>query len=141
MEDILIDNEGNFVQAADGDTQTVLDYRCLIQDIKHRLLTYVGDLWLHQEYGCRIRDFIQADNSEINRLELEQMIRLTIRDEELIDPESVRVSVKSWNREGITISAGFWPVEDFEDINTGAAPRDAAIIITIDQTGIGIGGI
>ena len=141
MEDILIDNEGNFVQAADGDAQTVSDYDCLVQDIKHRLLTYLGDLWLHEEYGCRIRDFIQAENNELNRLELEQMIRLTIKDEELINPESIRVSVNSWDREGITMKASFWPVDDFEDIDTGAAPDAAAIVITIDQNGIGIEGV
>jgi len=136
MEDILLDDNGNFVLAADGDVETVVGLECLIQDVKHRLLTFPGDLWQHREYGVGIQAWNQAENTELNRLELAQAIRLGIARDERIDPESISVHITSWTRDAITVTITFRPTATAFDDDYGDIPDQAAIVLTISQDGI-----
>lgn len=129
MEDILLDDDGNFVVAVDGDMETVTGLECLIQDVKHRLATFPGDLWLHREYGAEIPIYIQSVDTELNRLELAQVIRLAIQQDEKIDPESISITINSWERDYIEIKVSFKPVDNYNEDEVPATSAD--IIITI----------
>lgn len=139
MEDIKLE-DGNFVIAANGDIATVTGLDCLIQDICHRLMTFPGDLWLHLKYGSKIGLYVQAENTDLNRLELEQEIRLVLMQEEKIDPESIKVNITGWTRETIMIKALVTPVQDYDD-ETEEAAAQAAIEIKISQGSIEVTGL
>lgn len=129
MEDILLDDEGNFVIAVDGDMETVTGLECLVQDVKHRLATFPGGLWLHLKYGAEIPIYEQSLDTEMNRLELEQAIRLAIQQDEKVDPNSISVTINTWTRDQIEAQVSFSPAEGFNDDSTPATSAD--IIITI----------
>jgi len=141
MEDILIDSDGNFVATANGDVTTITGLPCLVQDISHRLMTYPGDLWLHGAYGSKIVQYIQSENNELNRLELEQEIRLALMQDEKIDPETIQVEIRSWDRETIYIRAIVTPVDDYNDDLTEEEAAQVAIEIKISQGSIEVTGI
>jgi phage baseplate assembly protein W len=134
MEDILLDDEGNFVAAADGDAATVSGARCIVQDVRHLLATHPGGLWAHPEYGVGLQRFLHAEDSELNRLELRQLIRLRLAEDERVKPGSVDVRVESWERDRIRISVRF-------EVAPGAlAPSEeraseAQIVLTVSQEG------
>jgi hypothetical protein len=140
MEDILLDDNGNFVVAGDGDVETVVDLECIIQDVKHRLLTFPGDLWQHRDYGIGVQAFLHQEDTELNRLHLEQVIRMGVAQDDRVDPESIKVSITSWTRDQITVGVAFRPATSaFDDY--GEIPEEqAAIVLTISQEGITFGG-
>lgn len=140
MDDLRLSKEGNFALSSDGDAAIVSGIDCLIQDIKHRLITYPGDLWLHPEYGSELRHFLQSTDDEMTRLELQQVIYLALKDDELIDPESITVSVINISRESIRVVVTFAPSDTFE---TEDAPisGEVSIVLAISQNGIIIGSV
>lgn len=139
MEDILLDENGNFVAAANGDMETVTDRECLIQDVKHRLLTFPGDLWTDKKYGTGIQRYIQAEDTELNRLELQQRIKTRLSKDIRIDSESISAKVTSWERNKIIVRTTFLPAGSFdEDGEVPAASAD--IVLIISQDGIMFGG-
>jgi hypothetical protein len=141
MEDIQLDEKGNFIRAANGDTKTVQDLYCLIQDVKHLLLTFPGDLWQHQQYGAGIQRFVQAEDTELNRLDFEQTIKLAVATDDRVEPESIRVEITSWTRETISVRVAFLPKEDaFDYVDDSVPESQADFIITISANGIQLGG-
>ncbi|WP_051273252.1 GPW/gp25 family protein [Desulfotruncus alcoholivorax] len=139
MEDLMLDAQGNFVVAADGDAETVTDLDCLIQDAKHLLLTFPGDLWAHEDYGVGLQFFIQTENTELNRLELEQTIKNRLSQDERIKKESISVEISSWDLQRIKITVLFSPTDDaFNDEQD--IPQEVAIVLLVSQEGISIEG-
>lgn len=135
-----MDDDGNFVVASNGDTETVSGDRCLLQDVKHRLLTYPGDLWTDSEYGAGVQRYIQAEDTEMNRLELKQQIKIRIAMDPRIDQESIKVTISSWERDKISVVLTFLPAVDAFD-EEGDIPEDQAdIVLTISQNGITFSG-
>lgn len=133
MEDLMLDEEGNFVAAADGDAETVTEIDCLAQDVKHLLLTYPGDLWTDEEYGAGLQQFIQAEDTDLNRLEIEQVVKLAIAEDDRVDPESIKVLIMSWERDRIKLAVSIWPKLGYEEDDN---LEEAAIVLTITQEGI-----
>ena len=112
MEDIMLDEAGNFVAAVDGDFQIVSGIRCLAQDVMHRLLGFPGDLWRHPDYGAGLQAYIKSDDNELNRLELQQTIRLGLAQDDRVDQESIDVQIYSWVREKLGLQVSFRPTAD-----------------------------
>jgi hypothetical protein len=141
MEDILLDDNGNFVAAAGGDCETVKDQYCVLQDVKHLLLTFPGDLWAHADYGAGIQIFAHQEDTELNRLELEQLIRLALANDDRIDTDSIKVEVLSWERDRITVTVSFRLTDTALESDYGSVPEEQAdIVLTISQEGIAFGG-
>lgn len=140
VEDIMLDNQGGFVTASDGDVQTVRGAQCIAQDVRHRLETFPGDLWVHLTYGAGLQYYLSAEDSDVNRQELEQTIRMELKKEVYVKPGSVRVSIQTWERDVIRVAVTF--DIDVEKLDSSAAPsaETASIVLTISQTGIEYGG-
>lgn len=107
----------DFITLPTGDVETVDGRKCLLQDIRHRLITPRGDLWAHPEYGVRVYEFLQDEDTEINRLDLQQMIAGEIEQDPRVVPGSASVEVISWDRDRIRLRATFQPVDDGNPIN------------------------
>ncbi|SKC68077.1 contractile injection system sheath initiator [Maledivibacter halophilus] len=105
--DILIDDQGNFVRAPDGDAEIVTEYDCLIQEIRNEMNTQPGDLFYDKEYGYGLLEFIQKQNNEINRLEFTQRIKTKLSRNEFISPDSIKVNISNWDLKAITTSVKF----------------------------------
>lgn len=140
MEDILLDDDGNFVQAKDGDVETVQDLECVLQDAKHRIMTFPGDIWAHPDEGVGLQRFIQAEDTEINRLEIAQLIKTKLALDDRIDPLSIKVFISSWERDKINIRVTFLLVPTAFDDPEEIPETEQAIVLTISQDGISLGG-
>lgn len=132
----MLDEEGNFVVASSGDMETVQDARCVVQDVRHRLDTFPGDLWAHLTYGAGLQYYINAEDSDVNRQELEQTIRMELKEEEYIKQGSVQVGIETWDRDVIRVVVTFNIDTEALGSSAGAPTETASIILTISQTGI-----
>lgn len=107
MADIQLSDDGNFIITSSGDVALVDNNAELLQDIRHRLMTYPGDLWYEPEYGSRLLDYIQTEQTPINQQELLQEIRLGINADDRIDSSKTEVNLISWDERSIVTRATF----------------------------------
>lgn len=140
VEDIMLDQDGNFVAAADGDMETVRDNECLVQDLQHEAMTFPGDVWYDLTYGLGLQRYIKREDTELNRLELAQDIKVGFEKDSRVQKESVRTTVQTWALDAIKVQASFRPDSAAMEEWDGIPEEDASIIITIGQNGISLGG-
>lgn len=91
--DIRLDDEWQLTQAADGDAPLCSELDCLYQNIALEAVTQPGDLFYDPSFGWGLYDFIQAEDSELNRLEIMQRARLGLQKREVILLDSIEISV------------------------------------------------
>lgn len=108
--DIQLDAEGDFVIDSGGDLMIATELDCLIQDVKHRLITYPGDLFYDESYGVGVQEFTNSEDSEINRLHLTEKINLRLSDEPRIEMDSITASAVEWKNGEIIINTSFIPI-------------------------------
>lgn len=109
--------EGDLVVLPTGDAGLVSGEACLLQDIRHRLLTPRGSLWTHPEYGLDSYRFLKAEDSEMERLDLVQAIEAEVAKDPRVQPGSVRAAVRSWSLNGITVGVTFRAVRSDNPLN------------------------
>jgi phenylpyruvate tautomerase PptA (4-oxalocrotonate tautomerase family) len=131
LEDIYLDDEGNFVATADGDVKTITGVDVIFQDVKHELITELRSLWLHPDYGSRVQRFRQAENTAINRQELIQEVKLVIQRHPNVDAASIEVIVEDWTSHAINLIGSFLA----QNSATQTQER-VALVIVMDQDGI-----
>lgn len=113
--DIGFSDDGDLILQPIGDMTTVTGRDCLITDLKNRLLTPRGDLWHHPEYGFDVYRFVHQENTDINRLELEQAIQTEVEQ----DPRviSCAARVVQWDSTDIKVQIAIIPVGEGNQIN------------------------
>ena len=93
--DIRLNGEWQLTQAADNAPRYQLCSRldCLYQNIALEAITQPGDLFYDPSFGWGLYDFIQSEDTELNRLEIMQRARLGLQKREVILPESISINV------------------------------------------------
>lgn len=129
--DILVDDEGNFVLAPDGDAAVVTDKAVILQDIKHEIMTYLGGIPWHPEYGGKPLDYLKDEGTPINQKAVAREIAAIIAKHPNVLPGSAAASVNDWKDETIELEAGF-----LYSLAGVAAEDSATLVIIIDQTGV-----
>ncbi|WP_295762303.1 DUF2634 domain-containing protein [uncultured Oscillibacter sp.] len=89
--DIRLDSAWQLTQAADGGPPLCSGLDCLYQNIILESLTQPGDLFYDEEFGWGLYDFIQAEDTELTRLEIVQRIRSKLHKREVILPETIQI--------------------------------------------------
>lgn len=125
--DVKLDVYGDFIQAVDGDLKTVSGLNCLEQEIRHRLLTYQGDLFCHADYGAGLQNFIHLEATRINRLDLVQAIKEALLEEPRVVIDSLEVEIEAWSDDKIVALVQYLPIESDVEQN---------LVLNINREGI-----
>ena len=131
--DIATNDARTVKVAATGDADKVEGLDCFFQDILNRLSTPRGAIWCHPEYGVRIYDHLQDEDTVANRIEIEQDIRRAIE----ADPRSeygtawAEVIEMDTLRETIHIAAGVQPMGYSAPLN---------LVLTFGREGAAVAG-
>ena len=91
--DIRLSDDLQLTRAADGDAPLCSGLECLFQNIALEAMTQKGDLFYDLDFGWSLYDFIQSEDDDLVRLEIEQRARLGLQKREVILPESIKISV------------------------------------------------
>lgn len=89
--DIRLDGDWQLTQATDGDAPLCSGRDCLIQNIALEAVTQPGDVFYAPEFGWGLQEFIQSEDSELTRLEIQQRVRRGLLRREIVVPESIQV--------------------------------------------------
>jgi hypothetical protein len=120
--DILL-SDGNFVAAPNGDLETISGLECFIQEIKHEMMTYPGDLFYDPEYGFGLLDFIHKKSTDINKLELKQRIKTKLSTYEQINRDTIKIKIAQWKQDIINITITFKAYETKIILNLSITDR------------------
>lgn len=91
--DIRLSDDLKLTQATDGDAPLCTELECLYQNIILEALTQPGDLFYDEDFGWGLNDFIQSEDTPLNRLELVQRARVKLQKREVILPETIDINV------------------------------------------------
>lgn len=113
--DILFDTDFELVLT--GDIEITEGIPCLVQDIKHRLLTPRGNLFYNPDYGVDIYKYINDENIFMNRMALSQDIKKEVESDPRVRTGSVSVNIEDWDLKKIQLKVTFTPVEKDNPVN------------------------
>lgn len=91
LEDIALDDNGNFITDADGDAVIITDVAVIIQDLADELMTYLGMLFSHLDFGGRVQMFIKAERTPANTIAIGQEIATVLMRHPNVVTGTVRV--------------------------------------------------
>lgn len=94
MKDIRLDEDWQLTRAADGDAPVAEGLEEFLQEIRLESMTQEGDLFYDPEYGWSLLDFIQRDDSELTRLEIQDRIRRKMARHPEVDVSSLRIETE-----------------------------------------------
>ena len=126
--DILLDENGQAVVAANGELVWCDGETAAVQDIRLRVLTMLGGLFYDRQFGSAIPHYIFDDNTKSNRLSLKAEVKRRIEMDPRVAVGSVTSAIRSWDELGITIDAG-WRFKGSDD------PQN--IVISLKRSAIG----
>ena len=100
-QDIKLDDTMQAAVAANGELILTDGVDTAIQDIRIRLFTILGGLFYDVEFGSRVHEWINEENTPANRMAFEsEIIRCVQKDPALI-AETVVCRVTGWDDTGI----------------------------------------
>lgn len=101
-------NNGHLV-AENGDFSIVNGIANLSQSLRHRIVTEMGDLVYHQEYGCMVRKVLGAVNGNVANIMAASYVRDAVAD----DPRVKDVTYTTAKVEGdkITVDVEVVPID------------------------------
>ncbi|MGI6542977.1 MAG: GPW/gp25 family protein [Limnochordia bacterium] len=76
-----------------------------VQALRMRLSTEKGELWSHPDFGVRMRRFIKAANTPLNRMDVEAEVTDAIEADPRTIPGSATVRVVEWDLKRIVLEA------------------------------------
>lgn len=125
MTDIKMSEDWRLTQATDGDAPVTNGTDELLQRIRMEAMTQAGELFYDESWGWSLAEFLQAEDSDFTRLEIEQRIKSKLRKYEEINSRTVQV--------GFVPQATGLLVEVRFELATG---EDAAIGIQLDRVSV-----
>lgn len=94
MEDIRLDEEWQLTRAANGDAPVASDLEEFLQGIRLESMTQEGDLFYDPDYGWSLLDFIQRDDDEFTRIEIQERVRSKMAKHPEVDGSSVQTQAR-----------------------------------------------
>lgn len=109
--------DGDLMPIPTGDAQIVEGKTCLLQDLRHRLMTPKGGLWYDPSYGIDIYQYMHLEDTPINQLSLQQELQDAVEADPRIEPGSVTVLIVEWDLEKIKVQVSCRPIDGGTPIN------------------------
>lgn len=125
MTDIKMSEDWHLTQATDGDAPVTSGTDELLQRIRMEAMTQEGELFYDETWGWNLAEFLQAEDSDFTRLEIEQRIKSKLRKYEEINSRTVEVDFVP-QATGLLVEVRF----------TLATGEDATIEIQLDRVSV-----
>lgn len=131
--DILLDEDGQAVVAANGELVWGEGLTAAIQDIRLRVFTGLGGLFYDQDFGSTIPDYIHDEGTKANRLGLAAEAKRRVQMDSRVLAGSVASKILKWDEKPILIEVSwrFWETEEPQNL-TITLKRPAGTRVTED---------
>jgi len=92
--DIKLDENWQLTPATNGDAPLVSNAECIIQDIRIEAASQEGELFYDRDWGWSLLDFLQAQDDDLTRLEIEQRVKTKLSKREVIDNGTIKTKIE-----------------------------------------------
>ena len=108
--DVLFDEEGDLVVSRTGDLVLTVGRDCMLQDIRDRLGTLPGDLFVHPDWGCGIGRLLGALDTPLNRALAIRYIRHALESDPRVEDNTITITPLMFTSEEKRFEISFTPV-------------------------------
>lgn len=106
MTDIKLNDEWQLTPAASGDAPVTDDVEGLLQTIRTESITQEGELFYDTDFGWSLLDFIQSQETDLAKIEIESRIKKKLAKYDEIRPDTVEVQ-QEWKNSVLYIMVSF----------------------------------
>lgn len=118
--DIKLDENWQLTAAANGDAPITSNTDCLIQDIRLEAMSQEGELFYDEDWGWSLLDFLQLQDDDLTKLEIDQRIKTKLSRREEIDSETIATQL-TFEDDKVSIKVGFKFINDSTQYNLDIA--------------------
>lgn len=118
--DIKLDENWQLTAAANGDAPITSNTDCLIQDIRLEAMSQEGELFYDEDWGWSLLDFLQMQDDDLTKLEIDQRIKTKLSRREEIDSETIATQL-TFEDDKVSIKVAFKFINDSTQYNLDIA--------------------
>ncbi len=118
--DIKLDENWQLTAAANGDAPITSNTDCLIQDIRLEAMSQEGELFYDEDWGWSLLDFLQMQDDDLTKLEIDQRIKTKLSRREEIDSETIQTQL-TFEDDKVSIKVAFKFINDSTQYNLDIA--------------------
>lgn len=104
--DIKLDENWQLTAAANGDAPITSNADCIIQDIRLEAMSQEGELFYDNGWGWSLLDFLQMQDDDLTKLEIEQRIKMKLSKRDEIDSETIATQL-TFETDKVSIKVAF----------------------------------
>jgi hypothetical protein len=109
--DIKLDENWQLTAAANGDAPITSNTDCLIQDIRLEAMSQEGELFYDEDWGWSLLDFLQMQDDDLTKLEIDQRIKIKLSRREEINSETIATQL-TFEDDKVSIKVAFKFIND-----------------------------
>lgn len=110
--------DGQIIIGTDSDFDIVKYDGNLGQAVKHRLLTVIGELYRHPNYGSDLQLYVGVNRLGLMMVEMQSAVyKALLQEPRIKSVENVVVQFDQVNREKVNVAIDILPIDSIETLN------------------------
>lgn len=105
--DLMMDDQGQPVISAAGESQMVSGIDCFLQDVRNEAVTTEGECFWDADYGWSMLDFLHQEQDELLQIRISNRVKQKLSRRSEINQQSISVVVAFLNNDVTEIKVAF----------------------------------
>ena len=105
--DLMMDDQGQPVISAAGESQMVSGIDCFLQDVRNEAVTTEGECFWDADYGWSMLDFLHQEQDELLQIRISNRVKQKLSRRSEINQQSISVVVAFLNNDVTEVKVAF----------------------------------
>ena len=105
--DLMMDDQGQPVISAAGESQMVSGIDCFLQDVRNEAVTTEGECFWDADYGWSMLDFLHQEQDELLQIRISNRVKHKLSRRSEINQQSISVVVAFLNNDVTEVKVAF----------------------------------
>lgn len=105
--DLMMDDQGQPVISAAGESQMVSGIDCFLQDVRNEAVTTEGECFWDVDYGWSMLDFLHQEQDELLQVRISNRVKQKLSRRSEINQQSISVAVTFLNNDVTEVKVAF----------------------------------
>ena len=105
--DLMMDDQGQPVISAAGESQMVSGIDCFLQDVRNEAVTTEGECFWDADYGWSMLDFLHQEQDELLQIRISNRVKQKLSRRSEMNQKSISVVVAFLNNDVTEIKVAF----------------------------------
>lgn len=105
--DLMMDDQGQPVISAAGESQMVSGIDCFLQDVRNEAVTTEGECFWDADYGWSMLDFLHQEQDELLQIRISNRVKQKLSRRSEINQQSISVAMTFLNNDVTEVKVAF----------------------------------